>query len=90
MHKQWRWNATDTGAIEDLIQSTGVSPIVAQMLASRGVTDATQVQSFLNPKLTDLRDPESLPGLPQAADRLYARWFVEIRLSSMAITMPTE
>src|SRR5262249_41130036 len=28
------------------------------------------VQAFLNPKLTGLRDPEQLPGIPEAAERL--------------------
>ena len=43
-----------------------------QLLAARGVVTADAAQSFLDTKLSSLRDPEELPGLPQAADRIHA------------------
>ncbi len=47
--------------------------MVAQLLAARGITDPTAAQVFLETKLScALRDPELLPGLPAAADRVYA------------------
>jgi len=41
------------------------------MLVSRGVFDPEAARAFLSPKMTDLRDPEILPGLSRAADLLF-------------------
>lgn len=71
MEKLWRWRPTDIGAVEDLSRSASISPIVAQMLVARGVFDSESARAFLQPKMTDLRDPELLPGLTQAADMLF-------------------
>ncbi len=49
-----------------------VPSIVAQLLIARGVSDPLQVRSFLDNKLSDLRDPDLLPGVSEAADRVYA------------------
>ncbi|MDZ4850081.1 MAG: single-stranded-DNA-specific exonuclease RecJ [Pirellulaceae bacterium] len=72
MQRRWRWIPSDTRALDDLMQSADVSAIVAQMLLARGVSEASAISAFLDPKLTDLRDPELLPGLSVAADKLYA------------------
>jgi single-stranded-DNA-specific exonuclease len=48
-----------------------VSHIVAKVLINRGVTNAEDGAKFLNPKLTDLIEPERMPGVVAAADRLY-------------------
>src|SRR5262249_35100205 len=50
----------------------GVSAVVAQLLICRGISDPAEVRRFLDPQLTGLRDPEELPGLSAAADRIYA------------------
>jgi single-stranded-DNA-specific exonuclease len=36
------------------------------------VYEAEQARTFLDAKLTGLRDPDLLPGVPEAADRIYA------------------
>jgi len=71
MQKLWRWRPTDIGAVEDLSRSASISPIVAQMLVARGVFDSESARAFLTPKMTDLRDPELLPGLSKAADLIF-------------------
>jgi len=40
---------------------------VAQLLICRGISDPERVRSFLDPRLADLRDPETLPGCREAA-----------------------
>jgi single-stranded-DNA-specific exonuclease len=62
---------TDGKGIEELSQRASVSPLIAKILLARGVVDPTHIASFLEAKLDQLRDPESLPGLTQVADRLY-------------------
>ncbi len=72
MEKIWRWIASDTAVINDIIRSTGVSPVIAQLFAVRGIHRPELIRSFLEPKLTDLREPNLLPGLVEAVDRIYS------------------
>ncbi len=72
MQRRWRWIPSDTRALDDLMKAANVSAIVAQMLLARGVHETNSISAFLDPKLTDLRDPELLPGLTSAADKLFA------------------
>jgi single-stranded-DNA-specific exonuclease len=55
-----------------LEREAGVPSIVAALLVARGVTDPAEVKAFLDGTLADLRDPETLPGVPEAADRILA------------------
>src|SRR6478672_12402007 len=71
-NKRWRFQPHDADRITRLEQAAGVSPIVAQLLISRGVYDADAARIFLDAKLTGLRDPDLLPGAADAADRIYA------------------
>jgi single-stranded-DNA-specific exonuclease len=72
MPKRWRIRPHDPGQIARLEREAGVSAVVAQLLISRGICDPSAVREFLDPKLNGLRDPEELPGLPAAADRIHA------------------
>ncbi|MGB0766494.1 MAG: single-stranded-DNA-specific exonuclease RecJ [Phycisphaeraceae bacterium] len=48
----------------------GLDPLLDQLLRARGIDDADGAQRFLNPKLTHLHDPATLPGCVRAAQRL--------------------
>ena len=71
-NKRWRILPHDSDKVSRLEQSAGIPPIVAQLLLARGVDQPEQVKRFLEAKLTGLRDPDELPGLAEAADRVYA------------------
>ncbi len=71
MAKRWRLATHDPVRIASLEKAAGVSPVVAQLMVARGIDDSEEARAFLDPKLTGLRDPELLPGVPQAADLLY-------------------
>lgn len=47
-----------------------VSPLLAQVLLNRHLHKADIARSFLSPKLTDLIEPEAMPGVSAAAERL--------------------
>jgi single-stranded-DNA-specific exonuclease len=70
--KRWHLRPHDATAVARLERSAGVPSIVAALLAARGVEDPAAVKAFLAGTLADLRDPESLPGVPEAADRILA------------------
>jgi single-stranded-DNA-specific exonuclease len=72
MAKLWRFHPHDREQIAHLERAAGISPIVAQLLTARGICDPLVAQQFLEPKLTALRDPELLPGVPAAVERISA------------------
>jgi single-stranded-DNA-specific exonuclease len=72
MPKRWQIRPHDTAHVAAIEQRSGVPSIVAALLASRGVSDPAAVKTFLTGTLADLRDPETLPGVPEAADRILA------------------
>jgi single-stranded-DNA-specific exonuclease len=47
-----------------------VSPVLAQCLLNRGLSEPGPVQRFLEPRLQDLADPFLLPAMKTAVDRL--------------------
>ena len=71
-NKRWRFQPHDADRIAQLERAAGVPPIVAQLLIGRGVYDGTAARTFLDSKLTGLRDPDLLPGASEAAERLHA------------------
>ena len=66
MQRQWRITPHDRGRVEQLIASTRLPAVVAQLLVSRGVYSAEDAERFLDTKLKGLRDPQELPGIPAA------------------------
>ncbi|MBX3412102.1 MAG: single-stranded-DNA-specific exonuclease RecJ [Pirellulales bacterium] len=72
MQKRWRIRPHDPDRIAALQRATGVSAVVAQLLIARGIEEPTAAQIFLEPKLSALRDPQLLPGIPQAVEVIHA------------------
>ncbi len=70
--KRWRLLPHDADAIGRLASALKVSPIVAQLLLNRGVGDPELARRFLDAPLGGLHQPERLPGIAAAADRLLA------------------
>jgi hypothetical protein len=50
--KQWTFVPFDVGAVQDLSRRANVSPVVAQLLLRRGISQPEQAQQFLEAKLT--------------------------------------
>lgn len=71
MPKRWRIHPHDGDHIARLQQSAGVSSVVAQLLICRGICDPGAAREFLDPKLSNLRDPNLLPDCSAAAERLH-------------------
>lgn len=71
-NKRWRFHPHDADRIARLEQRASVPPIVAQLLLARGVYEPEAAKTFLDAKLTGLRDPDELPGAAAAADRIHA------------------
>ncbi len=54
----------------ELARGLGTSPILAQVLVNRGISTVEEAKVFLNPKLTDLIEPERMPGVETAVRRV--------------------
>jgi len=67
---QWVLPSVDERQQEELRRGLGISPILARILASRGLSDPDQARAFLRPELDQLHDPSLLPDMTLAAERL--------------------
>jgi len=70
MPKTWRFAPHDETEVRGLSAALRISPLMAQVLAARGLNTVDRAAGFLDAKLTDLHDPELLPGVSPAADRV--------------------
>src|SRR5687768_11331730 len=71
MHHPKRWNLPEPRpAAQELAARLKTSRLVAQILLNRGISEVQQCQDFLRPSLKCLHDPEAIPGLTRAADRI--------------------
>jgi hypothetical protein len=71
MPKRWRIASYDSARVAALGRAAGVPSVVAQLLLGRGICDPDGIRSFLDVKLSGLRDPEELPGCSHAASLLH-------------------
>ena len=70
-----KWNfktlsVTEKGQREQISEELGISPILAQLLVQRGITDFEAARRFFRPDLADLHDPFLFPDMQKAVDRL--------------------
>jgi len=72
MSPKWRLRPHDRARIEALSLSSGVPPLVAQLLLNRGITGAAEAREFLESRQKSLHDPATLPGVVEAAGRIVA------------------
>ena len=72
MAKRWCIRPHDPDRIGGLQRSADIPAVVAQLLICRGISEPAAAREFLDPKLSDLRDPNLLPGCTEAAQRLHA------------------
>ena len=69
---RWRLKPFDRDAVATLSREASVPPLIAHLLLNRGVTDLRSATIFFDERLSALHDPESLPGVVDAANRIVA------------------
>jgi single-stranded-DNA-specific exonuclease len=70
MTHRWRLLPNEPERREALGRAAGVHPLTAQLLLNRGITEAEGATEFMHGKLNDLHNPEELPGVIEAAERI--------------------
>lgn len=60
----------DDDVSQVLCRELGIPYFLAKLLAIKGLDDPAQAETFLNPRLRDLGDPNTLPNMPRAIERI--------------------
>lgn len=66
----WKVGARETERSHGLALRLGVSPVTAHLLVQRGFDDPDAARDFLAPTLAGLHEPDGLPDIDRAAERL--------------------
>ena len=69
-NQRWALTEPHPEAAEALAKAARLPHVLAQLLVSRGITEASEAFAFLNPELSHLHDPQLMHGMAAAADRL--------------------
>jgi single-stranded-DNA-specific exonuclease len=70
---KFRWSLAPPQLLlaRQLSSQLDVSPLLAQCLFNRGLSEPDAIRAFLQPRLKHLADPFRLPNMAQAVDRLF-------------------
>lgn len=66
----WVYPKKDSSLLEKITQEFHLHPVLAQVLAARGITSAEAIHYYLYGKLPDLHDPFLFAEMPQAVKRI--------------------
>ena len=64
---RWTYEPPPESVAAALARAMGVSPLLAGLLAQRGIQEPEMAEAFLRPRLADLQDPFLLGGVEAAA-----------------------
>ena len=67
---RWAQRSADEAVVRHLTSELKLSPIVARLLAARGILTPEEAKSFLLPILSDLHSPYLMLGMKAAVERL--------------------
>lgn len=70
MPKPWRFAPHDASAVRELSQRLRLPALVAQVLVARGYTSSSAAETFLQSSLMALHEPDLMPHLSDAAERV--------------------
>lgn len=70
--RAWHLADIDDAVVEALADTLSLSPLVARVLALRGVTAADDAEVFLRASLADMPDPALMADIDRAAERIVA------------------
>ncbi len=70
MRARWVFRPHRRREIQRLTEAMNISPILAQVLANRGRCDPASARKFLQPRLSDIAEPEEIQAVQEAAGRI--------------------
>jgi single-stranded-DNA-specific exonuclease len=69
---KWVLTESDAGIAAALSGQAGIHPLIARLMANRGIADPADVRAFLSCDLADLSGPVIFVGMEKATDRVRA------------------
>jgi single-stranded-DNA-specific exonuclease len=66
----WEDVPADAAEVSQAAAALGVPPVIARLLAQRGLADPERAHAFLNPDISQLNDPMKMTGMREAVDRI--------------------
>jgi len=70
-NKVWKLKPASPAASQ-LARKAGITPLQAQLLINRGITESTVAQSFLSPRLSQMADPMLMKGMDSSVKTILA------------------
>lgn len=70
VEKSWEIRQPDPEQVDALREGLQLDPLVATLLANRGIVDLDEARAFLDPRLASLPDPFSMKGMEAAVARV--------------------
>lgn len=70
---QYDWQrvaAPDKQIVEQLSQELGINPVIARLLAERGITTPEETHRFIQPSMQTVHDPHQLHDMDKAVERI--------------------
>jgi len=69
---KWVLTESDAGVAAALAEQAGIHPLIARLMANRGIADPAGVRAFLSCELSTLSGPGIFVGMQEAASRIRA------------------
>lgn len=70
MSKRWIFSPPNKSLQTEISGKLKISPLLAQVLINRGITDVASAKDFLQPQIASLGDPHLLPDIEKASARI--------------------
>lgn len=67
---RWQQVEVEEGAVQKLVETLGIHPLIARLLVSRGIDDPVQAKQFLYTDRSAFYDPFLLDGMEEAVARI--------------------
>ena len=67
---RWKYLEPESSIVQLLQREAGLSPIIARLLALRGIQSPARAREFLSPSLAQLHSPYLMKGMTEAVERI--------------------
>ena len=68
--RQWIYKDVSMNEVKRVSEAAGISPFIAKVLLSRGISDIDYIKQFLNSSAEDLHDPFLMKDMDKAVERI--------------------
>ena len=68
--KRWEFRESDPNAVARMARDLSLQPLVARLLAQRGIGEPADARRFLSSSLSEIHDPFLMKGMAEAVERL--------------------